>query len=166
MALTQRVPVIGLGVEVRRFRCFSELVRALRQRHSLSQRAMARALQISSGYVGQWELSISQPSPEMAAKLCRVFGIEDAEYVQRLAYAQRAPAWLRESIIDHDSMSRARGGTLPPAVQRIVDLLLDAPEDKLNRLAERVAGWLEGMADSQTKACAGKDEERDPLSRR
>ncbi len=88
-------------MDPRTYQRFSDLVKAIRRKHRLSQRAMAKALAVSPGYIGQWELRLSQPSAEVAAKLCQIFAIEDIEYVQRLAYAQRAPEWLRESIISY-----------------------------------------------------------------
>ncbi|MEZ4270989.1 MAG: helix-turn-helix transcriptional regulator [Myxococcota bacterium] len=93
-------------MEVRHYQRFSDLVRALRRQHRLSQRALAKALSVSPGYIGQWELRLSQPSPEITVKLCRTFKIVDVEYVQRLAYASRAPDWLVDSIVRYEKNAR------------------------------------------------------------
>jgi transcriptional regulator with XRE-family HTH domain len=133
-------PVRGEGykrrMKARNYLNFSDLVRAIRRQYGLSQRALAKMLQVSPGYIGQWELRLSQPSADVAFKLCRVFGIEDVEYVQRLAYAQRAPGWLRESIIMYRS-DPARPESLSPIEQRVVDAL--------RMLPVRVEGWVEAI---------------------
>lgn len=133
-------------MEIRKFIQFSDLVRAIRKSHRLSQRAMAKALDVSPGYVGQWELQLSQPSTDMAAKLCKVFGIQDVQYVQRLAYAQRAPAWLRESILrepDDDA-----GPLLRPEERRIIDAVRRLSDADMNRLVERVEGWVDALTEA------------------
>jgi transcriptional regulator with XRE-family HTH domain len=132
-------------MDVRSFQHFSDLVKALRRRHKMSQRALARALRVSPGYIGQWELRLSQPSTDVTVKLCRVFEIEDIEYVQRLAFAQRAPQWLRESIICF-----RRDGELPqplsPLEQRVVTAIRKLSDAQAERLAERVVGWVDAMS--------------------
>ena len=133
-----------MSVDVRRYQRFSELVRAIRRAHGLSQRALAKALRVSPGYVGQWELRLSQPSPEVAVKLCRVFNIDDLEYVQRLAYAQRAPEWLRESIIMY-RRDPAQPEPLSPCEERVIQALRRLPEERVERLTERVEGWVEAI---------------------
>ena len=133
-------------MDVRHFQHFSDLVKALRRRHKLSQRALAKALRVSPGYIGQWELRLSQPSADVTMKLCRVFEIADIEYVQRLAFAQRAPHWLRESIISY----RGDGEPprpLAPVERRVVDAMRRLTEEQAERLAERVQGWVDAMSD-------------------
>ena len=134
-------------MDVRYFHSFAELIREVRATRRLSQRGLAKLLGISAGYVGQWELGLSQPAPEMVKKLCEAFELKDAEYVQRLAYASRAPEWLRESIIHY----RAEGE--PPTklsgVERRMLMSirqLAAPEQR--KLAEKIEGWVEAVTDS------------------
>lgn len=133
---------------------FSDLVKAIRRKHRLSQRAMAKVLHVSPGYIGQWELRLSQPSAEVAAKLCQTFMIDDIEYVQRLAYAQRAPEWLRESIISYqrdengeETLTEYETYTtrLSGPEQRIINALRKLSDDQLERLVHRVEGWVEAM---------------------
>src|SRR5205823_4318226 len=119
-ARARLVRLLTSRMEVRHFQKFSDLVRAGRKKHRFSQRALAKALQISPGYVGQWELELSQPSEEVTRKLCRLFGITDAEYVQRLAFASRAPDWLRESILSYQRSPRTTA-QLGPLEQRLID---------------------------------------------
>lgn len=132
-------------MEVRKFFRFSDLVRALREEHRLSQRALAKVLQVSPGYVGQWELRMSQPSPEVAVKLCRTFAIEDTEYVQRLAYASRAPEWLKESIIQAHRENGA--AALSVTEKRLLRAARRLDQETMERLADKVEGWVEAMAD-------------------
>ncbi len=133
-------------MEVRQYLLFSDLIRALRRKNRLSQRALATALHVSPGYVGQWELRLSQPSPEVTVKLCQTFQIDDIEYVQRLAYAGRAPEWLRESIIRYQSDPEVVASS--PAEQRISAAIQRLPAEQRDRLADRVEGWVDAMVES------------------
>jgi len=133
-------------MDVRHFLHFSDLVKAIRRQHRISQRALAKSLRVSPGYIGQWELRLSQPSPEVAVKLCRVFEIDDIEYVQRLAYAQRAPEWLRDSIVLYEK-DPSTPKPLSPLESRILDAVRKLDPDEVERLAERVDGWVEATLD-------------------
>lgn len=133
-------------MDVRHYLHFSDLVRALRRTSGMSQRALAKALRVSPGYIGQWELRLSQPSPEVAVKLCRIFDIDDIEYVQRLAYAQRAPEWLRESIVMYRKEPDAPM-PLSPVEQRIVDAVRRLTPEQAERLADRIDGWVEALVE-------------------
>ncbi len=62
-------------MDVRYFHSFAELIRELRATRHVSQRGLAKMLAVSAGYVGQWELGLSQPAPEMVDKLCEVFNL-------------------------------------------------------------------------------------------
>ena len=66
------------------------------------------------------------------------------EYVKRLAFAQRAPAWLRESIVHY----RREGDgpqILSDAERRILESVrrLDAKEQ--DRLVDRISGWVDAL---------------------
>lgn len=138
-------------MKVRHYGSFSELVKAIRQENRMSQRALAKALRVSPGYVGQWELRLSQPSAEVTVKLCRTFSIDDIEYVQRLAYAGRAPEWLRDSII-HYVRDPSAVPAVSPVERRILDAARRLPESHRVRLAERVEGWVEGLLEAEKPA--------------
>ncbi len=135
-------------MEVRHYHRFSDLVRALRKRHELSQRALAQRLGVSPGYVGQWELRLSQPSPEMAEKLCQLFGVSDVAYVQRLAFAERAPEFIRDALLSQPVDEQGQV-SLSPLERRILDAARRLPPEKLERLAERVDGWVEGALEAE-----------------
>lgn len=139
-------------MEVRHFASFSELVRALRQRHRLSQRALAKTLEVSPGYVGQWELQLSQPSSEVALKICHTFSIDDIEYVQRLAYACRAPEWLRESILRYEK-DESTASSLSPLQRRLLAAFNRLPPSLGEHLVAKVEGWVEGILDAKD-ACS------------
>ncbi len=136
-------------MDVRHYPSFAELVKAIRKRQRLSQRSLAKLLDVSPGYVGQWELHLSQPSPEVVERLCRSFEIDDREHVQRLAFAERAPDWLKASIISYSDAE----GTIPlaPLERRILDAARRLPADRLQLLAERVEGWVDGLLESVAK---------------
>ena len=133
-------------MDVRHFLWFSDLIKAIRRQHGLSQRGLAKTLQVSPGYIGQWELKLSQPSPEVAGRLCQIFLIEDVEYVQRLAFAQRAPDWLRESIVFYQ---REPDPQLPlsPREHRLLKALRKLPETQAENLTNKVEGWVEALLD-------------------
>ena len=135
-------------MDVRHYQRFGELIKALRREHRLSQRALARALSVSAGYVGQWELGLSQPSVSVAAKICSTFNIDDVEYVNRLAYAARAPEWLRESIVRYRADNPGTAA-MSPAEHRILDQVRRLPEEERLRLADRVSGWVEAMLEQE-----------------
>ena len=99
---------------------------------------------MSSGYVGQWELRLSQPSSDVVERLCRLFDIEDVEYVQRLAYAERAPEWLHESIIRYER-DPARAEPLSVIERRVLDALRRLDRSQAEKLAERIEGWVEAL---------------------
>jgi len=113
----------------------------------LSQRGLAKALDVSPGYVGQWELGMSQPSVEVVLRLCQQFGIDDIEYVQRLAYAQRAPEWLRESII-HYQRELSEALTLSANERRALEAIRSLRTEDAARLVDRLEGWVEALTET------------------
>jgi transcriptional regulator with XRE-family HTH domain len=131
-------------MEARHYHRFSDLVRALREDRALSQRQLAKALGVSSGYIGQWELRLSQPSADVVDRLCRIFRIENVEYVQRLAYAERAPDWLRESIVNYERDPKAPR-PLAAVERRVLDAMSRLAEPDAEKLAERIEGWVEAV---------------------
>ena len=134
-------------MEIRDCQSFAELIKVVRLHFQLSQRALAKALEVSPGYVGQWELGMSQPSVEVVIRLCQKFEISDMEFVQRLAYAQRAPEWLRESIIRY--RRDGTGGTvLNGSEKKILKSLRKLSPKQLERLTDRITGWVDAVSDS------------------
>ena len=131
-------------MDVRLFHSFPDLVRNLREQSGLSQRDFAKKLGVSSGYVGQWEMGISQPADDMLLKLCTDFQIEDVEHVRRLAFAQRSPAWLRESIVHYRREGEAPH-LLSEAERRMVECMRRLEPREQDRLADRVTGWVEAL---------------------
>lgn len=135
-------------MEVRHYPRFSDLVKAARQKQRLSQRALAKLLKVSPGYVGQWELRLSQPSPEMVERFCKLFHIADVAYVQKLSFAERAPEWLKDAIVATPTGS-PEDRPLLPIERRIVDAVRKLPPLEVERLAERVEGWVEAKLDKR-----------------
>lgn len=133
-------------MEVRHYPRFSDLVKAARQKKRLSQRALARLLKVSPGYVGQWELRLSQPSPEMVERFCRLFQITDIHYVQKLAFAERAPEWLKDAIVSSPAGTNGEPSLLP-IERRMLDAVRKLPPLEMERLAERLEGWVEAKLD-------------------
>lgn len=131
-------------MDVRLFHAFPDLVKSLREQSRLSQRDFAKKLKVSSGYVGQWEMGVSQPADEMLDKLCSEFQIKDVEYVKRLAFAQRCPAWLRESIVHY----RREGDgpqVLSDVERRILESVRRLDAKGQERLVDRIAGWVDAL---------------------
>ena len=126
----------------------STLIKAIRSKQKISQREMAERLGVSSGYVGQWELGLSQPSPDLTTRLCRTFLLEDEEYVHRLVFAAKAPVWLRDSILSssHRGQDKGERGRLE---QRVLSALRHLPLKQLAFLAERIDGWVDGVVSTR-----------------
>ena len=78
-------------MDVKQYERFSDVIRAVRKEKRMSQREMARALSVSAGYVGQWELGLSKPSADVVRRICKTFELSEVEYVLRLAFAESAP---------------------------------------------------------------------------
>ena len=132
------------AMDVRLFHAFPDFVKSLREQSRLSQRDFAKKLKVSSGYVGQWEMGVSQPADEMLEKLCAEFKIKDVEYVKRLAFAQRSPAWVRESIVHY----RREGDgpqVLSDVERRILESVRRLESKDQERLVDRVAGWVDAL---------------------
>ena len=88
-------------------------------------------------------MRLSQPSAEVTLLICQVFEIDDVEHVQRLAFAQRAPQWLRESIVNYHRAPQADG--LSGNERRVIAALRQLPEEQAERLVERIEGWVEAL---------------------
>jgi len=133
-------------MDVRYFHSFGDLIRDLRTERKMSQRGLAKVLEISAGYVGQWELGLSQPAPSMVDKICTTFELGDREYVQRLAYAARAPDWLKDSILHY----RAEGAVptkLSSIERRMLLMIRQLATPEQARLAEKIEGWVEAVTE-------------------
>ena len=135
-------------MEIRHFQSFSEWIKAIRLESALSQRGLAKVVEVSPGYVGQWELGMSQPSVEVVLRLCAKFGVEDIEYAQRLAYAERAPEWLRESII-HYQREYGEALTLSMDERRALEAMRRLRGEDAARLVERMEGWVDAVVDTR-----------------
>ena len=131
-------------MDVRLFHTFSGFVKGIREQSTLSQRNFAKRLGVSSGYVGQWEMGISQPADEMIEKICAEFGIEDVEYIKRLAFAQRSPKWLQESIV-HYRRTGEGPQTLKDVERKVLEQVRRLSEKEQQRLADRIVGWVEAL---------------------
>jgi transcriptional regulator with XRE-family HTH domain len=137
-------------MDVRYFHSFAELIRELRATRHVSQRGLAKMLAVSAGYVGQWELGLSQPAPEMVDKLCEVFNLQDRDYVQRLAYACRAPEWLRDSIIHYRPAGEAPT-KLSGVERRMLTSIRQLEATEKQRLAEKIEGWVEAVTEEERR---------------
>lgn len=54
---------------------FSERLKALRQEHNLSQRALSRALSLSQPAIARWEAGTQVPNIEILIKLATFFDV-------------------------------------------------------------------------------------------
>ncbi len=130
-------------MDIKQYERFADVIRAVRRDRKLSQREMARELKVSAGYVGQWELGLSKPSADVVRRICRTFMISEEEYVLRLAFAESAPEFLRESIVHYQN--DAPLPSLSPPEQSVLRDLRRLPPADHPLLAEKVRGWVDQM---------------------
>lgn len=104
----------------------------------MSQREMARALSVSAGYVGQWELGLSKPSADVVRRICKTFELNEVEYVLRLAFAESAPDFLRESIVHYPD-------TQTPVEQKLLAQCRRLPAQNQELLVQKVQDWVDAM---------------------
>jgi transcriptional regulator with XRE-family HTH domain len=130
-------------VDVRTYERFSDVIRAVRKEKGLSQREMARALSVSAGYVGQWELGLSKPSADVVRRICKTFELNEVEYVLRLAFAESAPDFLRESIVRFPQ----NGGpdTQTPVEQKVLSQVRRLGPQQQEQLLAKIEGWVEAV---------------------
>ena len=133
-----------IPMRVRDFDTFSALIKALRRERELSQRELARTLDLSAGYIGQWESGHSQPSEQMADRISATFDLDDPDYVRRLAYAPRAPEWMRASILAGEPEGARPPQTTPMERRILASIGLLSPTQQA-RLAERITGWVDAI---------------------
>ena len=133
-------------MDIKQYERFADVIRAVRRDRKLSQREMAKELKVSAGYVGQWELGLSKPSADVVRRICRTFQLNEEEYVLRLAFAESAPEFLRESIVHYqtDGVSLT-----PPEQQLLTELRRLAPADH-PLLVDKARGWVDQMLQTKT----------------
>ena len=129
-------------MDVKQFERFADVIKAVRRERRLSQREMARELKVSAGYVGQWELGLSKPSADVVRRICKTFGISEEEYVLRLAFAESAPEFLRDSIVHYQT---AHAETLTPVEQQVLAQLRRLPPADQPMLVDKASGWVDQM---------------------
>lgn len=128
-------------MDVRHYERFSDVIRAVRKENGLSQREMARALSVSAGYVGQWELGLSKPSADVVRRICKTFSLNEVEYVLRLAFAESAPDFLRESIVRYPTAN----DTQNPVEQKMLAQLRRLGPQQQEQLLAKIEGWVEAV---------------------
>lgn len=130
-------------MDVKQFERFADVIKAVRRERRLSQREMARELKVSAGYVGQWELGLSKPSADVVKRICKTFGISEEEYVLRLAFAESAPEFLRDSIVHYQGTPGA--DTLTPSEQQVLMQLRRLPPADHALFADKAQAWVDQM---------------------
>ncbi len=133
------------------FSRFGDFIKALRESEELSQRAMAKALEVSPGYVGQWEAGVSKPSEAVVRRICLKFRVADEATLQRLAFAETAPAHIKEALLPKCQKEAAVKPTLSEAEALLIERLHRLPPDlrcavtrKLNSMLKSQIEQLEG----------------------
>jgi transcriptional regulator with XRE-family HTH domain len=104
---------------------------------------MARALSVSAGYVGQWELGLSKPSADVVRRICKTFELSEVEYVLRLAFAESAPDFLRESIVHYPD-------TQTPTEQKLLAQVRRLPAQNQELLLQKVQDWVDALLKQQS----------------
>ena len=130
-------------MDIKQYERFADVIRAVRRDRKLSQREMAKELKVSAGYVGQWELGLSKPSADVVRRICRTFHLNEEEYVLRLAFAESAPEFLRESIVHYQT--DAGPASLTPPEQTLLSELRRLPAADHVLLVDKVRGWVDQM---------------------
>lgn len=122
---------------------FSEVIRAIRKQQDLTQRALAKMLDVSPGYVGQWECGLSKPSSEIISRLCQMFNLGCEDHIQRLAYAENAPAYIKQSILmQQEITSPGLERPLSAGEARIIALVRKLPSDQLPLVTQKLEAWV------------------------
>lgn len=125
-------------VDVKQYERFSDVIRAVRKDRKLSQREMARALSVSAGYVGRSQLGLSRYSADVVKRICKTFDLSEVEYVLRLAFAESAPDFLRESIVHYPD-------TQTPVEQKLLAQARRLPAGHHDLLVSKVQEWVDAM---------------------
>lgn len=131
-------------MDIRRYERFSDVIRAVRKDRSMSQREMAKALHVSAGYVGQWELGLSKPSADVVRRICKTFDLSEVEYVLRLAFAESAPDFLRDSIVRYKP-GEDPADSQTPIEQRILAQARRLGPQQQELLVSKLEGWVEAI---------------------
>ena len=138
-------------MDLNAFSHFGDFVKALRQSQALSQRAMAKALEVSPGYVGQWEAGVSKPSEAVVRRICLIFNLPDETALQRLAYAETAPDHIKEVVLS-DCRKRARKElVLTEAEVLLIKRLHSLPLDLRCAVTRKFNAILAHQLDEQSK---------------
>ena len=132
-------------MDVRRYERFSDVIRAVRKDRGMSQREMAKALHVSAGYVGQWELGLSKPSADVVRRICKTFDLNEVEYVLRLAFAESAPDFLRDSIVRYQPGEGPATDSQTPIEQRILAQAHRLGPQQQELLLSKLEGWVEAI---------------------
>lgn len=127
-------------MDVKQYERFADVIKAVRKERRLSQREMARELKVSAGYVGQWELGLSKPSAEVVRRICKTFVISEEEYVLRLAFAESAPEFLRDSIVHYQGVG---ADTLTPHEQQVLSQLRRLPPADHALFVDKAQQWVD-----------------------
>ena len=130
--------------QISEHRRFGEVIRTIRRQQSLTQRALAKMLDVSPGYVGQWECGLSKPSAEIISRLCQMFELGCEDHIQRLAYAETAPAYVKQTLLMQTSVTSElkvdRG--LSAIEARLIALVRRLPASQLPLVLQKLEAWV------------------------
>ena len=132
-----------ISINMNEHQKFGEVIKAIRKQQSLTQRALAKMLDVSPGYVGQWECGLSKPSSEIISRICELFRLECEEHIQRLAFAETAPAYIKQSLFMHQEVTRQGPDSHLSAVEAcIIALVRQLPPDQLPLVIQKLEAWV------------------------
>ncbi len=140
-------------MELTTFSRFGDFIKALREAQELSQRAMAKVLEVSPGYVGQWEAGVSKPSEAVVRRICLKFRVADEAALQRLAFAETAPEHIKAALLPTCQKESARQPLLSEAEALLIERLHLLPPD----LRCAVTRKLNSILKSQLEQLAGSN---------
>jgi transcriptional regulator with XRE-family HTH domain len=125
---------------------FCEAIKTLRTQRNITQRALAKMLDVSPGYVGQWEAGLSKPSADVIRKICSVFEVEDVDHLLKLAFAETAPSYVRQSILTVSATNQAlpppSRGSLSYDEANAVALMRRLSADQVKLVIRKLEEWV------------------------
>ena len=85
-----------------------------------------------------------RPSADVVRRICKTFELNEVEYVLRLAFAESAPDFLRESIVRFPQQNGAPD-TQTPVEQKVLSQVRRLGPSQQEQLLAKIEGWVEAV---------------------
>lgn len=121
---------------------FGNALACARQTHKMTQREVARALNVSQGLISGWETGSYEPSPRDACRVEEVLGVDPGELTRHLGYLPLAAAGR---ALDSGAGAGSHGRC--PEAERLAALEEDVEElqvriDTMDDVLQTICGVL------------------------